>query len=261
MAWWRSRAGSARAMTLSVRPDEPGATRQLALALDHTPAQGEADFLVGEGNALAHARIMAFPEWSEPVTLLIGPAKSGKSHLARIFADRSGARIAGIDDLAMLATQGGRTPVVIEDADRHGYDEAGLFHLLNQSLRDRRPILLTAREEVAHWALATDDVRSRVRRATAFALELTDDIQLSQMFVKLFGDRQIKVDPKIIAYLVARMERSAEEAVLLAELMDRLALAKGSAITRSIAADALDRRRMDRGEASEEQEWDSHADE
>jgi len=248
-------------MKLSVRPEDLGSTRQLALELAHTPAQGEADFLVGEGNRLAYGRIMAFPGWSEPVTLLVGPASSGKSHLARIFADRSGARLAKVDELAALARQGGKTPIVVEDVDRLDYDEAGLFHLLNQSLREQRPILLTARDDVSSWKLATDDVRSRARRATAFALELTDDIQLSQMLVKLFGDRQIKVDPKIIFYLVARMERSAEEAVLLAELMDRLALAKGSAITRAIAADALDRRRLERGEARDEQDGDIQADE
>ena len=121
--------------------------------------------------------------------------------------------------------------------------------------------VLTAREDVANWPLATDDVRSRARRATAFTLELTDDIQLSQMFVKLFGDRQIKVDPRIIGYLVARMERSAEEVVTLADLMDRLALAKGTAITRSVAADALNRRRLARGDASLEQDWDTQDDE
>ena len=248
-------------MKLSVRPEDLGSTRQLALELAHIPAQGEADFLVGEGNRLAYGRIMAFPGWSEPVTLLVGPASSGKSHLARIFADRSGARFAKVDELAALARRGGKTPIVVEDVDRLDYDEAGLFHLLNQSLREQRPILLTARDDVSSWKLATDDVRSRARRATAFALELTDDIQLSQMLVKLFGDRQIKVDPKIIFYLVARMERSAEEAVLLAELMDRLALAKGSAITRAIAADALDRRRLERGEARDEQDGDIQADE
>ena len=229
----------------------------MPLELGHTPAQGEADFLVGEGNALAHGRIMAFPHWPDPVTLLIGPAKSGKSHLARIFADRSGARFAGTGELAALAAEGGVVPLIVEDVDRRGYDEAGLFHLLNQSMRAQRPILLTAREDIAHWPLATDDVRSRARRATAYALELTDDIQLSQMFVKLFGDRQIKVDPKIIAYLVARMERSAEEVVILADLMDRLALAKGTAITRGIAADALERRRAAFRGARLEHDWDT----
>lgn len=248
-------------MTLPVLPEDANTTRQLALELEHVPAQGEADFLVGDGNALAHGRIMAFPQWSEPVTLLVGPAKSGKSHLARIFADRSGARFAGVDELEALATQGGRDPLIVENVDQLGYDEVGLFHLLNQSLREQRPILMTARDEIANWSLSTDDVRSRVRRATAFTLELTDDIQLSQMLVKLFRDRQVTVDPKIIFYLVARMERSSEEAVLLADLMDRLALAKGSAVTRAIAAEALDRRRIQRGASGDEQDWDRQADE
>ncbi|MGB3335774.1 MAG: hypothetical protein WBA73_01200 [Devosia sp.] len=246
-------------MALPASPDQPGG--QLPLELGHTAAQGEADFLVGEGNALAHGRIMAFPHWPDPVTLVTGPAKSGKSHLARIFADRSGARFAATGDLEALATEGGTMPLIVEDVDRLDYDEAGLFHLLNQSMREQRPILLTAREDIANWPLATDDVRSRARRAAAYTLELTDDIQLSQMFVKLFGDRQIKVDPRIIGYLVARMERSAEEVVILADLMDRLALAKGTAITRSIAADALDRRRIARGHTSHEQDWDTEDDE
>ncbi len=142
--------------------------------------------------------------------------------------------------------------------DRLGYDEAGLFHLLNQSMRDGRALLLTARDEVAQWPLATDDVRSRMRRAATFRLELTDDIQLSQMFVKLFADRQVAVDPKVIGYIVARMERSAEEAVILADLMDRLALESGTAITRSIAAEALDRRQRAHGAGSD---WDIADDE
>jgi len=243
-------------------PDRPETSAsQLALELGHTPAQGEADFLVGEGNALAHGRIMAFPHWPDPITLLTGPAASGKSHLARIFADRSGARFAGVDDLDALATEGGTTPLIVEDVDRLGYDEAGLFHLLNQSMREQRPLLLTAREDIANWPLATDDVRSRARRAAAFTLELTDDIQLSQMFVKLFRDRQIKVDPRIIGYLVARMERSTEEAVILAELMDRLALARGTAINRSIAARALEIRNAEHSGSGHQQDWDTEDDE
>ena len=248
-------------MALPANPDSDEPKGQLTLELGHTPSHDEADFLVGEGNELAYGRILAFPHWPDPITLLVGPAKSGKSHLARIFADRSGARYAGIADLETLATDGGTVPVIVEDVDRLGYDEAGLFHLLNQSMREQRPILLTAREDIANWPLATDDVRSRARRATAYSLELTDDIQLSQMFVKLFGDRQIKVDPRIIAYLVARMERSAEEVVILADLMDRLALARGTAITRSIAAAALDRRLTAHGGASHEQDWDTEDDE
>ncbi|MDO8360597.1 MAG: hypothetical protein Q7T08_11230, partial [Devosia sp.] len=86
---------------------------------------------------------------------------------------------------------------------------------------------------------------------------LSDDIQLSQMFVKLFGDRQVAVDPKVIGYLVQRMERSPDEAVALAHLCDRLALARGTAITRAVAAAAL----AERGGAQFELDLESDDDE
>ena len=231
-----------------MNPADPGQS-QLAFELGHTPSHSEADFIVGEGNELAHGHIMAYPNWSGPLTLVTGPAKSGKSHLARIWTERAGAAMPEVDQLEELARQGGTLPLVIEDVDRRGYDEAALFHLLNQSMRDRRPVLMTAREAVANWPFATDDLKSRARLAALFTVTTSDDIHLSQMFVKLFGDRQIAVDPKVIAYLVARMERSPEEAVALAGLMDRLALERGTAVNRAIAAEALAQREASRDDA------------
>lgn len=241
-------------------PDNlPGEGGQLAFDLDHTPSHAEADFMVGEGNRLAYAHIMAFPNWPGPLTLIAGPAKSGKSHLARIWADRAGAETPETEALEELSRAGGVAPLVIEDVDRRGYEEEALFHLLNQSMRDRRPLLMTAREPVANWPFATDDLKSRARLAAFLSVSTSDDIHLSQMFVKLFGDRQVAVDPKIIAYLVARMERSPEEAVLLAGLMDRLALERGTAITRSIAAEALAQRGTAHGDGQLELDLE-HAD-
>lgn len=213
---------------------------QLPLDLGHSPSHAEADFMVGEGNELAFTHIVAFPDWPvPPLTLITGPASSGKSHLARIWAVRADADLAAVEDLEALARQGSGAPLIVEDVDRAGYDEVALFHLLNQSMRDRRPVLMTARETVAKWPFRTDDLKSRARLAAHFAVRTSDDIQLSQMFVKLFGDRQVAVDPKVVAYLVARMERSPDEAVVLAEMVDQMALARGTAITRSIAAEAL----------------------
>lgn len=234
--------------------------RQLPLEFEHTPSHAADDFLVGEGNALAHSRVGAWPHWPDAVTVLIGPAASGKSHLARIFADRSHAMLVTPDTIAEIAAADGRGPLVVEDVDRLEYDEPSLFHLLNQAMRGNRTLLLTARDEIADWPLATDDVRSRVRRAPSFRLEVSDDIELSHMFAKLFGDRQIKVDPKIIHYLVARMERSPEEVGMLADRMDRLALARGTAITRTIAAEALTLREAER-EGGKQQDWDPSSDE
>jgi chromosomal replication initiation ATPase DnaA len=226
----------------------PTGARQLPFDWGHEPSHLEDDFIAGDGNRLALAHIRAFPNWPGPLTLVEGPAKAGKSHLSRIWAERSGAHLVGAEELESLASEAGQGPLVIEDVDRAGYAEEPLFHLLNQAMRDGRPTLMTARDAIANWSYRTDDLKSRARLAARFTLALTDDIQLSQMFVKLFGDRQVSVDPKIIGYLVARMERSPEEAVALADLVDRLALSQGTAITRSVAAAALAQRGVDADE-------------
>jgi len=212
---------------------------QLVFDLGHTPSLAEADFIVSPGNQLAFEHVIAFPHWSGPLTLISGPAKSGKSHLARIWAERAEAVVARSDALESLAGQGDNQPVLLEDVDRVAYPEQALFHLLNQCMRDNRPLLMTARSPISQWDYKTADVLSRARLASNFPVETPDDIQLSQMLVKLFGDRQIAIDPKIIAYLVARMERSTSEAVAIVALMDKLALTRRVPVTRSIAADAL----------------------
>ena len=228
----------------------PVRTGQLTLEWGHTPSHAEEDLILGEGNELAFRHILHFPDWPSPPWMLIeGPPSAGKSHLARIWAERAGAEVPHTGELEALATTGGTAPLVIEDVDGRGYDEDALFHLLNQSMRDGRPLLLTAREPVANWPFQTDDLKSRARLAAHFPVSTSDDIQLSQMFVKLFDDRQVTVDPKVIAYLVARMERSPEEAVVLVGLMDDMALARGTAISRGIAAEALALREAARDEA------------
>lgn len=224
--------------------NDPAASgsRQLTFELGHPTSHAEDDFILGVGNQLAFDHMLAYPSWPGALTLLTGPAKSGKSHLSRIWVERAGALVAGVDDLAQFAQAGGAQPVLIEDIDRAGYDETALFHLLNQSMRDNRALLMTARKQISSWPYTTDDVLSRARRAASFQVEAPDDIQLSQMLVKLFADRQIVVEPKVISYLVSRMERSTEEAVTLVGMMDKLALGKGCAVNRSIAAEALSMR-------------------
>ena len=48
---------------------------------------------------------------------------------------------------------------------------------------------------------------------------------------KQFADRQVKVDEEVIAYVVARMERSLTRVKELVELLDARALAEGKTIT------------------------------
>jgi len=57
--------------------------------------------------------------------------------------------------------------------------------------------------------------------------------------VKLFADRQLYMDDKLIGYIVNRMERSLDTAQTIVDRIDRLALSRGTRITRPLAAEVL----------------------
>ena len=218
---------------------EPDEARQLILDVVPEPSYAPERFIVSEGNRLAHEHVLAFPDWPVPICVICGPAKSGKTHLAEIWLKRSGGVRVRPAELEGLAAAAELAPVLLDDVDRVGYGETGLFNLLNRSIRDGVFVLMTARRDISNWPFATDDVKSRARLGAFFSVTAADDLQLSQMFAKLFSDRQVVVDPSVIAYLVPRMHRSPSEVYELAALMDRMALQQGRAITRKVAADAL----------------------
>ncbi|VAW15305.1 Chromosomal replication initiator protein DnaA [hydrothermal vent metagenome] len=212
---------------------------QMVLDLGHKTSFDEEDFVVSKANKMAFDHIKSFPGWPGPLSLITGPAKSGKSHIGGIWRRLAGAIQPRPDQIEIVAGEGGNRPVLLDDVDRAGFDEHGLFHLLNQSIRQNRPLLMTARVQPALWPFATNDVKSRARLASHFEVFAADDAQLAQMFVKLFDDRQLVVEPKTISYLVARMERSPEEVVMLVAMMDKMALTLGRSISRKIASEAL----------------------
>ena len=218
--------------------------RQLVLDLPLDPRYGREDFLVSPANEEAYALVEAWPDWPDPVLLLVGPPGSGKSHLAAIWATRAHAwtvagQAVGPGNVTHLVSNGA---LVIEDADRgEGRDEAALFHLLNRAREHKAPVVLTAARPLDAWGLATPDLRSRLRLAPRVALAEPDDALLRAVLVKLFLDRQIVVDTSVVDALALRMERSLAKARELVTALDREGLSRGRRISRPLALDVLAR--------------------
>jgi chromosomal replication initiation ATPase DnaA len=214
-------------------------TEQLLLQFTHDAARGRDDLLVSERLAAAVSIVDEWPAWPSPVVILAGPIGSGKSHLAHIWQERAGAQdihpIAG-SEAAVIAAAG---PVLFEDAERRGFDETELFHVINSVRENGHNLLITSRLWPASWSVTLPDLKSRLKAATVVEIGEPDEDLLAQVIVKLFADRQLYIDEKLVAYIVARMERSLGAAQVIVDRLDRLALARGTKITRVLAAEVL----------------------
>ncbi len=208
--------------------------RQLSLPLAHQPALGREDFIVSTCNTNAARLVDSWPGWKfGRAAAIIGPAGSGKSHLARAFVARAEAELLDARVLAAATGQifGGRVKArVIEDVDR-GVDEAALLHLFNATIEADGFILLTASIVAARWPFVLPDLVSRVRVIQMAEISEPDDTILPALFGKLFADRQLAVGAEALAYLVPRVERSFGAIHRIVDALDRAALSGGRAIT------------------------------
>jgi chromosomal replication initiation ATPase DnaA len=229
--------------------------QQLPLALAHAPHYGRDAFVEGESNRAALRLVDSWPGWPSPVVLLTGPAGSGRTHLAHIWAERADARIvegAGLSVGTVPDLKPGGA-MAVEDVDAAAIPEAALFHLINRAKELDAWLLLTAGGPPEEWRVELPDLRSRLRLATPAALGAPDDDLLRQVLVKLFADRQLIVDKPLLDYLIVRMERSLSFAGLLVPALDDAALAAGRPVSRAVAGTVLKDLGADRQEFVERQ--------
>jgi len=216
-------------------------TEQLPLELGHRAALGRDDFLVSDSNREAVGWIDAWPDWPARGLVIVGPPASGKSHLAQVWCARSGAATVSLSALTLpdaAAHLGEHHAVFIDDADQSP-DERNLFHLYNLLAEKGGTLLLTAREPPARWNLRLADLRSRLSTLPVVAIRPPDDALMQGVLVKLFADRQLRVDPELVAYLSARLDRSLAVAARAVESLDRAALSSHRALTIPFARDTL----------------------
>jgi chromosomal replication initiation ATPase DnaA len=210
---------------------------QLTFDLPHRIALSRTDFLISNSNAAAVGWIDRWPAWPSRALALHGPAGCGKTHLVQLWcAQTAGVIVAGQtlteERVARLVSEG-RHWIAIDDADRAC--ELALLQVYNFCVGSRGGLLLAGRQPPASWTVVLPDLDSRLRAVLAIGIGLPDDALLGAVLVKHFADRQLRVAPEVIAYLLTHMERSFAAAAEMASRLDVASLRDRRAITVPLA--------------------------
>ncbi|MEM9707619.1 MAG: chromosomal replication initiator DnaA [Pseudomonadota bacterium] len=216
---------------------------QLTFDLPARPSLARGDFFVSPANSAAVAALDRPEDWVNHRLALVGPKAAGKTHLAHVFAEATGAEIVASDALQSsdIETMGSGTALVIEEVDQldPATEEAAL-HLVNLLAARAAPLLMTARTAPTRWLISLPDLKSRFEASSLARLDPPDDALFFQIILKLFADRQIAPEPALIPWLAARIERSFAAAERAVAALDRAALTGGKPVGRALAQQVLD---------------------
>jgi chromosomal replication initiation ATPase DnaA len=213
----------------------------------HRPLSWDREaFAVSPANAQALALVDAWPAWPEGRLALVGPAGTGKTHLAWAWAAKAGAVVVeaaspAVEPLDLAALRG--RAILIEDADRPlaggPLNDEALFHLINMAGVDGGSLLLTGRLAPVAWEAGVPDLRSRLNALSVARFEEPDDIVLEAVLRRGFEAAGIRPSVDLYPYLLARLPRSAPAALAAVATLDAAAIEQGREVNKALALAVL----------------------
>ena len=185
------------------------------------------DFFVSTSNKKAYSFILNNKIDNKKI-LLIGPNKSGKTHLGKIWQKNNNA-VSYENNFEIILNY--KKNIFIDDFFKN-INEEKIFHLINHCSINKLTILLTSNKEVFEHNFLLKDLVSRLKTFNLLRINLPDDDLIINLIIKLLHDKQIIIKNKeIFHYILKRIERSYEEIFLLIENIDKLSLEKKRELT------------------------------
>lgn len=192
--------------------------RQIALPLDELRGGGSPSLIITDSNATAFAGLGNSASWPGRCAILVGPARSGKSLMARYFAAQTG--------------------TVIDDADKSGAEI--LFNAWNRVQERGTPLLLISRWRPADWNIELPDLRSRLGAALLLEIATPDDEMVDQLLQKQLADRGAAISVDALSYVKRRIERSYAAIETFARNANALAMAENAPVNLALVRKLLD---------------------
>ncbi len=185
------------------------------------------DYFVGSSNIEAYKLLINTTNINN--LFLLGPPKSGKTHLAFIWQKKFNAIIYNNTNINQILEN--KFNIVIDNIFINLKEEE-LFHIINHCSASNCKILVTSNIKLNEYNFRLKDLSSRLKTFINVNINLPDDELLVNLMTKLFHDKQIIVkNPEIFHYIIKRVDRSYEKIFYLIDKIDNLLMKKNKQLT------------------------------
>ena len=200
---------------------------QLLLDFDYKTNFNEHDFYLSKSNSIAFNLINRWPEWDKKILNISGEKFSGKSHLANIFRIKSKALLIKGNkiDNSIFKSLKLHESIIIDDFEECN-EEKILYSIFNLIDQDSKYLLINSLKPINEIKFKLPDLASRSKNCLYVEIENPDDELLFAIILKNFSDRQIKIEKKIINFIISRIDRSYRKIDEFIYKIDELSLKK-----------------------------------
>ena len=200
---------------------------QLLLDFDIKKSFNNHDFYVSDSNFFAFNLIEKWPKWEKRILNVSGEKYSGKTHLANIFKSISSALFLTEKEINNDIFKKIKLyeSIIIDDFSNN-LEENLVYAIFNLVDQDSKYLLINSETPLSKLNFKLPDLISRSKNVLLAEINPPDDELIFAIILKNFSDRQIRLEKKIIEFIINRIDRSYSKIYEFIYKIDELSLKK-----------------------------------
>ena len=176
---------------------------QLNLFNNNQVDYNQQNYIVLDENKYIYDLVINDLSWN--CLILFGSKGSGKTHLSHIWQSINNAIFINVSNF--ISDMRYSNAFILEDIQKI-QDEEMLLHCYNYMKENNKRLLITSSIAPKKLNFKLNDLSSRILSTISMKILPASEELLRIMLIKRFSDKQLKIDLKVINYILARIERS-----------------------------------------------------
>jgi chromosomal replication initiation ATPase DnaA len=178
------------------------------------------EFMLDDCNIEAFQMLDAWPNWQHFCLIISGEGGCGKSHLGKIWARMSEARIISAEQISDYWSEiqdNQLSENLLIDELEGDFSQEDLFHIYNYQKQTGNYLLILSKQSPQHMEIALADLRSRLNSSLHIELKPMGDDFKKLLLHKFFADNDIVINDDVIEYIFNNYSRNMSDLLGLAK--------------------------------------------